>query len=232
MRERSPHFLLFSDGSDDGPLGSRWRFVLQSIGGSEYLAAEDTEPGTQQSRLELLAVVRGLEALDQPSRVTLVTKSRYVRRGIRRGLSHWRARRWHWEHFGELVPIRDQDLWQRVDRALAFHEVSCSSWPSDRPESMGDGVGAGDFSHEMPEPDFDKWQEAACDEAENERLVPELAACNRVRERAEANVRKRRTTVPAAPAGAWSLSAAIAALRQNVLTPLSHVWRPPFTRAA
>ena len=103
--------------------------MLQPIGGDQFLVAADVEPGTRGNRLELLAVVRGLEALEQPSRVTLLTRSRYVNRGIRRGLSQWRERKWRWERFGQLVPIRDRDLWQRVDRALEFHRVECCPAP-------------------------------------------------------------------------------------------------------
>jgi ribonuclease HI len=126
----NPHFLLYSEatGSDCG--APRWRFVLQSVGSDDQLAAGDVEPGVPAARLELLAVVRGLEAIDQPSRVTLVTRSRYVARGIRRELNHWRDRSWHWERFGTLVPIRDRDLWQRVDRALTFHKVECVRQPA------------------------------------------------------------------------------------------------------
>jgi hypothetical protein len=93
----------------------------------------DLEPDAPSERAELLAVVRGLEALDQPSRVTLVTRSRYVSRGIVRCLDDWRATEWQWERFGRIEPIRDQDLWQRVDRALEFHRVDCLTWPADEP---------------------------------------------------------------------------------------------------
>jgi hypothetical protein len=84
-------------------------------------------------RLELLAVVRGLEALDGPARVTLVTRSRYVSRGIRFGITEWRANEWQWERFGRVVPVKDHDLWQRVDRALLFHRVECQSWQFEAP---------------------------------------------------------------------------------------------------
>jgi ribonuclease HI len=125
----SPHFLLFSEASGSDRGAPRWKFVLQSVGCDDQFAAGDVEPGIPIARLELLAVVRGLEAIDQPSRVTLVTRSRYVARGIRRELNHWRDRSWHWERFGKLVPIRDRDLWQRVDRALTFHKVDCVRRP-------------------------------------------------------------------------------------------------------
>ena len=118
--------------------------MLQSVGGDDRLTAADTEPQTRPGRLELLAVVRGLEALDQPSRVTLLTRSRYVSRGLRRELSHWREGRWRWERFGTFVPIRDHDLWRRIDRALEFHQVECCAWqgdeaPSERPAGEASG---------------------------------------------------------------------------------------------
>jgi ribonuclease HI len=128
MLASNPHYLLFSEGTLNSGNQPRWKFVLQSVGEEEHFSASDTECETRASRLELLAVVRGLEALGQPSRVTLLTRSRYVRRGIRRELNQWRERRWCWERFGNVVPIRDHDLWQRVDRALQYHQVECCAW--------------------------------------------------------------------------------------------------------
>jgi ribonuclease HI len=126
MKVPAPHFLLYSQARHDSPQGNggRWRFVLESADGTARLEAADEEPASGQ-RLELLAIVRGLEALDQPSRVTLVTGSRYVSRGIRFGLTQWREDGWQWERYGEMIPIKDGDLWQRVDQALQFHVVEC-----------------------------------------------------------------------------------------------------------
>lgn len=132
MIANTPHYFLFSETApsrtSDGQIAMRWRFVLEEVDGSERIVAEDLEPGTGPNRLELLAVVRGLEALDQSARVTLVTRSRYVSRGFRRGLAEWRRHGWRWERFGRRVSIRDCDLWQRVDRALEFHQVDCRVW--------------------------------------------------------------------------------------------------------
>jgi hypothetical protein len=54
-----------------------------------------------------------------------------VSRGIRRQLNHWREHNWQWERFGTMTPIRDADLWQRIDRALDFHTVECCVWQAD-----------------------------------------------------------------------------------------------------
>jgi len=125
---------LFSE-SDRKQRQGQWRFVLQSLDGSKQLEAEDTEPDVHGERLELLAVVRGLEALPEPSRVTLVTPSRYVNRGLSDHLDHWRSSGWEWEHFGQMVPVKNRDLWQRIDRALEFHDLDCRSWRFDLPEA-------------------------------------------------------------------------------------------------
>ncbi len=128
MTSNSPHYLLFSEASRDRCSLPTWRFVLQNIESQRRFAATDSELCDCGERLELLAVVRGLEALDGPARVTLVTKSRYVSRGIKKGLAEWRANHWKWERFGRIVPVRDHDLWQRVDRALQFHTITCQAW--------------------------------------------------------------------------------------------------------
>ena len=83
------------------------------------------EPGTDGERLELLSVLRALEALEQPSDVLLMTPSQYVVRGIRYGLDAWRESAWCWERFGRMVPVKNADLWQRLDRALSYHQVRC-----------------------------------------------------------------------------------------------------------
>lgn len=125
-----PHYLLFSQahpGPGAATAGGRWHFVLQSLAGETELEAADREPAPAD-RLELLAVVRGLEALEQPSRVTLVTPSNYVCHGLRFGVQEWRENGFQWERFGELKPIKNSDLWKRLDHALQIHQVDCRSW--------------------------------------------------------------------------------------------------------
>ncbi len=142
MTVPTPHFLLFSEARtrrakaiSNPTADGVWHFVLESVDGSEKLEAADAEPeASDPERLELLAVVRGLEALDQPSKVTLVTRSRSVTRGLRFGIDKWRENGWNWECFGKMSPIKDHDLWQRVDHALQFHEVKCRLWRFDPPQ--------------------------------------------------------------------------------------------------
>jgi ribonuclease HI len=130
MRSNPPRYVLTTEAFTDGPQ-PRWRFELLDDEGQQALSAEDTEPGARRDRLELLAVVRGLEALEQASSVAVQSTSAYVRRGITEGLDEWRSNGWTWERFGEQVPVQNQDLWQRLDRALAIHHVHCRQWRID-----------------------------------------------------------------------------------------------------
>lgn len=135
MTTTIPHYLLFSESTAETssiacPIGGntmgRWRIVLEAVDGSSKLEASDEEE-LPPDRLELLAVIRGLEAIPQPARVTLTTPSDYVSRGLRFGLNEWRRNGWQWEHFGRSAPVANADLWQRLDRALRIHQVQCRS---------------------------------------------------------------------------------------------------------
>ncbi len=122
MTVQRPHFLLYSQ---TGRKKNReeWSFVLKAADGSAIVKARDIEPDARGERLELLAIVRGLEALDQPSAVSVLTTSRYVNQGVEYGLDEWRRNGWNWECFGHMVPIKNRDLWQRLDRARRVHQV-------------------------------------------------------------------------------------------------------------
>lgn len=135
MHAPPPHFLLLSEShtQESGSPRGRWRFLLEPVGRrppgvTGRLDVRDSETGVTGERLALLAVVRGLEALTQPSRVTLITSSNYVLWGVRFGLSDWRDASWRWERHGEMVPIKHADLWQRLDRALQIHQVRIRGW--------------------------------------------------------------------------------------------------------
>jgi ribonuclease HI len=151
MNPGMPHLLLFAEtsaGSGNGSSrkGNRpilldkpegdlapntesfsgaWRFIVWSIEGEKQFEAADVEAEVFGERLDLLTLVRALESLDQPSRVSLIGCSNYIRQGIQFGMSEWRANDWLWEWFGQMVPVKNADLWRRLDRLMAFHQVEC-----------------------------------------------------------------------------------------------------------
>lgn len=133
MQASRPRYVLIAEAETVGE-SHGWRFALMAADASGAVTAGDSEPDADEDRLVLLAAVRGLEALDQPSDVTLVTRSTAVLKGLTRGLDGWRNNHWRWERFGRLTPIRDADLWRRVDQAMRYHNVRCQSW---RTEGQG-----------------------------------------------------------------------------------------------
>ena len=150
MTVAAPHFFLFSEASEPAAAPyaqGQWRFVLESLDGGTKVEAADAEPATSGERLELLAIVRGLEALDQPSRVTLVTSSRHVSRGMRYGLEQWRESNWEWERYGQMTPVKNSDLWKRIDQAMKIHKVECRAWRFDTTDDL-----AGASFHAEPLP--------------------------------------------------------------------------------
>jgi ribonuclease HI len=127
MKVSTPRYLLLVETGRHGDSGG-WRFSLRTCEGQqlqEHIEASDREPEIRGERLELLTVVRALEALDQPSHVTLLGCSQYIRNGLQYGLPEWQSNGWRWEFFGQMLPVKNGDLWQRVDRTLRFHKVEC-----------------------------------------------------------------------------------------------------------
>jgi ribonuclease HI len=78
-------------------------------------------PQTTNNRMELQAAIEALEALKRPMRVRLVTDSNYLRHGITQWLPAWKARGWK---TADKKPVKNQDLWQRLEAAIARHEVA------------------------------------------------------------------------------------------------------------
>lgn len=131
MKAQRPSYVLIAD-TEPAAAGALWRFALHNATSGDTVTACDSEPGDSADRQELMAVVRGLEAIEQPATVTLITRSRSVHHGITRGLEAWRNAHWRWERYGRMTPIRHADLWRRIDHALAIHTVVCRMWRADR----------------------------------------------------------------------------------------------------
>jgi ribonuclease HI len=131
LKGKKPHYLLILDTAHGNP--NQWHFTLKEADGTSQFQVDDVEPGVSGERLDLLTIIRALESLDQPSRVTLTTCSQYVRQGMQYALSEWRENKWQWEFFGYMVPIKHADLWQRIDHLLHVHAVECRQRRFDGP---------------------------------------------------------------------------------------------------
>lgn len=75
---------------------------------------------TTNNRMELMAAIVALEALREPCEVVLSTDSQYVRQGITSWIHNWKKRGWK---TASKQPVKNVDLWQRLDLALKPHQV-------------------------------------------------------------------------------------------------------------
>jgi ribonuclease HI len=110
---------IYTDGAcrgNPGPGG--WAAVLRYRGHEKVLYG--AEPRTTNNRMELMAAISGLESLKRPCRVRLTTDSQYVQKGITEWLVNWKRN--GWKTAGKK-PVKNADLWQRLDTAIAGHEV-------------------------------------------------------------------------------------------------------------
>jgi ribonuclease HI len=110
---------IYTDGAcrgNPGPGG--WAALLQM--GEQEKELSGAEALTTNNRMELTAVIRALEALKRPVPVRVYTDSQYVRRGITEWLHAWKARGWR---TADRKPVKNQDLWQRLEEASAPHQI-------------------------------------------------------------------------------------------------------------
>lgn len=105
---------IVTDGSclgNPGPGG--WAVLLSYRGHRRELSGG--APRTTNNRMELTAVLEGLQALKEPCSVTVETDSQYVRNGMTRWIHKWKAKGWG--------SIKNRDLWEALDRAASRHKV-------------------------------------------------------------------------------------------------------------
>ncbi len=110
---------IFTDGACSGNPGpGGWGAVLRYNGVIKELSGGEAE--TTNNRMELLAAITALEALKRPSRVDLHTDSEYVKNGISQWIHGWKRNGWR---TSAKQPVKNAELWQRLDAAQARHEV-------------------------------------------------------------------------------------------------------------
>ena len=112
--------LLYTDGACSGNPGpGGWGFILRHVMTGKELERADAEPETTNNRMELTAVIRGLEALKKPCHVDLYTDSVYVGKGISEWMPKWKKNNWRRGN----QTIKNVELWKRLDQLIQTHQV-------------------------------------------------------------------------------------------------------------
>ena len=111
---------MFTDGACRGNPGKGGWGVLLRFGEAEK-ELYGGEVFTTNNRMELMAVIMGLEALKKPCRVVITTDSKYVLSGITEWMPNWKKRNWK---TANKKPVLNAELWRRLDALVSQYEVS------------------------------------------------------------------------------------------------------------
>ncbi len=115
-----PRVVIFTDGACSGNPGpGGWGAILRAGDHEKELSGGEDE--TTNNRMELMAAISALEELKAPSQVELHTDSTYVKDGITKWIHNWERNGWK---TAAKKPVKNVDLWKRLQAALARHEVS------------------------------------------------------------------------------------------------------------
>ena len=116
--------FAYTDGACSGNPGpGGWGALLVAKDGDKVLKERELKGGeelTTNNRMELLAAIHALEALERRSVITMVTDSTYVKNGVESWIHGWKRNGWR---TAAKKPVKNDDLWKRLDVAQESHDV-------------------------------------------------------------------------------------------------------------
>ena len=117
--------IAYTDGACSGNPGpGGWGVLLRAMDGETVLKERELSGGageTTNNQMELMAAIVALETLERPSALTVVTDSTYVKNGVTGWIHGWKRNGWK---TSSKKPVKNVELWQRLDEAQARHEVT------------------------------------------------------------------------------------------------------------
>ena len=118
---KAPLVELYTDGACSGNPGpGGWGYILKHPASGKAREDSGGDPDTTNNRMELTAVIRGLEAITRPSVIDLYSDSQYVLNGLEKWLKGWKAKGWK---TAAKKPVKNEDLWRRLDELRNQHEI-------------------------------------------------------------------------------------------------------------
>ena len=116
--------FAYTDGACSGNPGpGGWGVLLIARAGERIVKERELSGGaaeTTNNQMELMAAITALETLSEPSTITVVTDSSYVKDGITSWIHSWKARGWK---TASKKPVKNEELWRRLDAATLRHDV-------------------------------------------------------------------------------------------------------------
>ena len=117
--------FAWTDGACSGNPGpGGWGVLLRAMDGDTIVKERELQGGeadTTNNRMELMAAISALETLTRPTALTITTDSAYVKNGVTGWIHGWKRNSWK---TADRKPVKNVDLWQRLDAAQARHKVT------------------------------------------------------------------------------------------------------------
>lgn len=117
--------FAYTDGACSGNPGpGGWGVLMRATEAGRIVKERELmggEADTTNNRMELLAAINALEVLERPSTITIITDSAYVKNGVTAWIHGWKRNGWK---TSAKKPVKNEELWQRLDRAQARHVVN------------------------------------------------------------------------------------------------------------
>ncbi len=115
---------LFSDGACSGNPGpGGWGCILRHRATGTEKELSGGAANSTNNQMEMMAVISGLESLTRPTAVEVITDSKYVADGCTSWMPNWKKNGWKRKDGTRWVPVKNVELWQRLDGLLAKHRV-------------------------------------------------------------------------------------------------------------
>lgn len=124
---RTPDVILYTDGACSGNPGpGGWAVILKHPATNTVKKLSGGEADTTNNRMEMSAVIKGLQALrgEKPLRVHLVSDSEYVIKGLTEWLTGWIKNNWRRGKKAGAPPVKNLDLWQTLHALSQEHIMS------------------------------------------------------------------------------------------------------------
>ena len=119
-----PVVELYTDGACSGNPGpGGWAFILRHLSSGKEMEESGADRETTNNKMELSAVIFGLEKLKKRCQVELFTDSQYVGKGLSEWMPKWKANGWRRKEGKTFKPVANEDLWKKLDALLAKHNV-------------------------------------------------------------------------------------------------------------
>ena len=117
--------IIYTDGGCSGNPGpGGWAFILRHVTTGKTMEKTGATLQTTNNQMELQALIEGLQSLQRPTRVHVVTDSTYLKQGLTEWIQNWKRRGWKRKTSNGLKPVKNVEQWKQLDALTQKHKLS------------------------------------------------------------------------------------------------------------